>query len=511
MEVLSSGFHLTSVISLVIYLCVFLLISCIVLFFLVVLHQGWKFRHIPGPKRSSVIYGCLQEVREFLEKGNNKLDLLMKWQAEYGTVFRYSILHRYIIVALDPDVVKEILGKPSVHWKPYVPYGIMGTLLGNRFMGNGLITEANHARWKIHRAMLNPAFNRKYLMTMVETFNDHADHLVSYLTDRADGSQEVSMYDAFNNATLDIIAKAGFGLELNVLDDPNNPFPNAILTCLNTIQSCIQNPWMKYGLTSKVKKAKSEVKDACDLLRRVGKDCVENRLAAKARGEELPLDMLTNILEASKDLKGDENFGIEEMLDEFATFFIAGQETTSNVMSFTLEQLGKNPRVLQKVQVELDEKIGGQTFISFHDMGKLEYLNLVLKEALRMYAPASIVNRVTGTDVKASTGIVIPKGSQVSLSPFVMGRMAKYYKDPLIFRPERFIESKHSPYAYFPFGYGQRSCIGQQFALIESRIIMAKLLQKLKFDLVPGQSWNISFAVTIRPVDGCKNFVSLRH
>eukprot|EP00057_Strongylocentrotus_purpuratus_P009900 XP_011664374.1 PREDICTED: cholesterol 24-hydroxylase isoform X1 [Strongylocentrotus purpuratus] len=511
MEALSSGFHMTTILSLFFTLCVFASISCVAIFFLTIELGRRKLKHIPGPRRTSAIYGCLQEVREFLEKGQNKLDLLVKWQEEYGTVFKYSILHRYIVAAFDPDVVKEILSKTSVHLKPYRPYGIMAQVLGSRFMGNGLITEANHARWKVHRAMLNPSFHRKYLVTMVDTFNASADHLVNYLMERADGLQEVRMYDAFNNITLDIIAKVTFNMELNIIDDPDNPFPNSILTCLNAIMTSINNPWMQYGLTKKDRKTKADVKAACDFLRGFGRDCVNARLAAKARGEELPNDMLTNILQASQDLEGNENFGIDEMLDEFVTFFIAGQETTSNLMSFTLEMLGKHPHVLQKVQDELDEKLGSQMFISFQDMGKLDYLMLVLKESLRMYAPAPVVTRVTGTEVKASTGLIIPKGSQLNLSPFVMGRMSEYFEDPLVFRPERFVESKHSPYAYFPFALGQRSCIGQQFALIEARIIMAKLLQQFKFDLVPGQNWNLSYAVTIRPDDGCRNYVSLRH
>ncbi|XP_071508650.1 cholesterol 24-hydroxylase-like [Diadema antillarum] len=487
-----------------------LISSLFVAFVAYVQVQDRKYKHIPGPKRTSVVYGSLHEVRQFLKAGKTKLDLLMKWQSEYGTVFKYSLLHRYIIAGLDPDVVKEMLGR-SIHWKPHRPYGIMGTVLGHRFMGNGLITEADHSRWKVHRSMLNPAFHRRYLMDLVDVFNQSADHLVDHLMKKADGLQEVSMYDAFNNISLDIIAKVTFNLELNALDDPDVPFPRAIMTCLNAVMDTINNPWMKYGLTKKHRQLHREVKEACELLRRTGRDCILARLEAKARGEHLPTDMLTSILDASQNLTGDKEFGMEQILDEFVTFFIAGQETTSNLMSFTLEMLGKHPDVLAKVEEELEEKLGSQMFVSFQDMSKLDYLSMVLKEALRLYAPASIVTRVAGCDVRASSGIVIPKGSQVNLSPFAMGRMPQYFDDPEAFRPERFDQRTPSPCVFFPFGYGQRTCIGQNFALIEARIIMAKILRMFRFELVPGQSWDLAYAVTIRPVDGCKNYISLRH
>ncbi|KAJ8045974.1 Cholesterol 24-hydroxylase [Holothuria leucospilota] len=105
----------------------------------------------------------------------------------------------------------------------------------------------------------------------------------------------------------------------------------------------------------------------------------------------------------------------------------------------------------------------------------------------------------------------IPAGSNVQMSHYIMARMEQFFKNPLTFDPERFLRDEDKPlYAYFPFSLGTRSCIGQQFALIEARVILAKLYQNYDFKLDPTQSFEILDQLTLKPKGQCMNYIYSR-
>uniref|UniRef100_A0ABM5FQK0 Cholesterol 24-hydroxylase-like n=1 Tax=Pogona vitticeps TaxID=103695 RepID=A0ABM5FQK0_9SAUR len=179
----------------------------------------------------------------------------------------------------------------------------------------------------------------------------------------------------------------------------------------------------------------------------------------------------------------------------------SGHESTASLLSFTIMELGRHPEIVAKLQAEVDEVIGVKTDIAYEDLGKLEYLSQVLKEVLRLYPLAPRTVRWTGTE-NIIEGVKIPANTTLIFSSYVMGRMERYFKDPLTFNPDRFSKDEPRPYfCYFPFSLGPRSCIGQVFALMEAKVVMAKFLQRFEFQLVPPQSFRIWDLVTLRPAD----------
>lgn len=235
------------------------------------------------------------------------------------------------------------------------------------------------------------------------------------------------------------------------------------------------------------------------MLRKTGRECIERRKKAIRDGEEIPKDILTQILKGA-DQEGD--CDMDELLDNFVTFFIAGHETTANQMSFTLMELARNPEILEKVQAEVDEVIGAKRFIEYADLGKLQYLSQVLKETLRLYPTAPGTSRALEEEIVIE-GVRIPPKVTLMFNSYIMGRMEKFYPDPLVFNPERFHPDAPKPYySYFPFSLGPRSCIGQVFAQMEAKVVMAKLVQRFQFELVEGQSFKILDSGTLRPMDG---------
>ncbi|XP_071499362.1 cholesterol 24-hydroxylase-like [Diadema antillarum] len=436
--------------------------------------------------------------------------LTFKLYKEYGMIHKLQVLHRVIVFILDSKFVKNLLTN-SLHTKPPHTYEKMQFVFGERIAGYGLVTELDHSKWQKKRTLINPAFHRQYLMGLIDEFNSSADSFIQNLIPVADGQQEVCMLDKFNNVTLDIIARVGFSLKLDVINDPDCPFPKAAALVLKGMMANIRKPWLWMLPTKEAADFRGEVRKATHLIRNIGRDIILERMAARRRGEDVPKDILTHILNASENLSSQE-FGIQEMIDEFFTFFVAGQETTSNLLSFTIQQLCRYPDVYEKVKQELNEKLGDKTFVSYEDIMKLEYLMLVLKETMRLYPPVQGTARVLGFDVQYEQ-YHLPKGTHVLASTLAMGMMDCYFDNPEEFRPERFRRDEEdqrmkSLYAYFPFSLGHRSCIGQHFALIQSRVILAKLLRSLHFKMVPGQRFTMNADITSKPMDKCLAYIS---
>lgn len=239
-----------------------------------------------------------------------------------------------------------------------------------------------------------------------------------------------------------------------------------------------------------------EIRESVRFLRQVGRDWVQRRREALKRGDAVPADILTQILKAEEDTQDD-----EILLDNFVTFFIAGHETSANHLAFTVMELSRQPEILARLQAEVDEVIGSKRHLDYEDLGRLQYLSQVLKESLRLYPPAWGTFRLLEEETLID-GVRVPGNTPLLFSTYVMGRMDSYFEDPLTFNPDRFSPKAPKPrFTYFPFSLGPRSCIGQQFAQMEVKVVMAKLLQRLEFRLVPGQRYGVQEQATLKPLD----------
>uniref|UniRef100_A0A8C5Q6N3 Cholesterol 24-hydroxylase n=1 Tax=Leptobrachium leishanense TaxID=445787 RepID=A0A8C5Q6N3_9ANUR len=362
-------------------------------------------------------------------------------------------------------------------------YDRVATLFGTRFLGCGLVTDRDYDHWHKQRRVMDPAFSRAYLIGLMGPFNDNAEHLMETLSNKADGKQRVKMHDLLNRMTLDVIAKVAFAMDLNSLDDKDNPFPRAITVAISGMVET-RNPFIQYlpGKRAYIK----DVRDSIGLLRETGKRCIERRQRAIDEGEDVPVDILTQILKGAGKLD----------------CCLSGQETTANQLAFTVMELGRNPHILEKVQAEVDDVIGSKRDLDYEDLGKLKYLSQVLKETLRLYPTAPGTSRGLHEELVIN-GVRIPPKTTVMFNSYIMGRMEEYFEDPLTFNPDRFHPEAPKPnFTYFPFSLGPRSCIGRVFAQMEAKVVMAKLIQRFNFTLVEGQSFKVLDLATLRPLDG---------
>uniref|UniRef100_A0A6I8Q3W3 Cholesterol 24-hydroxylase n=1 Tax=Xenopus tropicalis TaxID=8364 RepID=A0A6I8Q3W3_XENTR len=471
-----------------------LILICFLLYCGYIHYIHMKYDHIPGPPRDSFIFGHSTALLKLVNENLLMYDYFLDWVHKYGPVMRINGLHKVAVLVASPEGIKEFLMSPKYLKDEF--YDFFGSLFGERLMGKGLLTDRDYDHWHKQRRIMDPAFSRTYLMGLMGPFNEKAEELMEKLSENSDRKCEVNMHDMFSKVTLDVIGKVGFGMELNSLNDDQTPFPRAIsLVMKGSVE--IRNPMIKYSLAKRglIRKVQESIR----LLRQTGKECIERRQKQIQDGEEIPVDILTQILRGTALEK---DCDPETLLDNFVTFFIAGQETTANQLSFAVMSLGRNPEILKKAQAEIDEVIGSKRDIEYEDLGKLSYLSQVLKETLRLYPTAPGTSRTLENEIVIDE-VRIPGNVTLMLNSYVMGRMEQYYKDPLMFNPDRFSPDAPKPYySYFPFSLGPRSCIGQVFSQMEAKVVMAKLLQRYEFELAEGQSFKILDTGTLRPLDG---------
>ncbi|KAK7133481.1 hypothetical protein R3I94_015386 [Phoxinus phoxinus] len=462
-------------------------------------HVHQKYDHLPGPPRDNFLLGHIPSFRRAMKSKSLLHDSFLQWGEKYGPVYRMNSFHYVMIMVHCPEATKTIMMSPKYLKDPFV-YKRLFNLFGKRFLGNGLITAVDHDTWYRQRRIMDPAFSSSYLRGSMGTFNEMSERLMDKLEEIAEMKTPAVMHDLVNCVTLDVICKVAFGVDLNFLMQTDSPFQNAVELCLKGMVLDIRDPFFR--LFPKNWKIIQQVKDAAELLRKTGHKWIQNRKTAVENGEDVPQDILTQILRTADEEKVTNAKDDELMLDNFVTFFIAGQETTANQLSFAIMELGRHPEIYKRAKAEVDEVLGTKRDISYEDLGKFTYLSQVLKETLRLYPTAPGTNRWLHEDMVIN-GLRVPGGCSVAFSSYVSQRLEMFFKDPLKFDPERFDVNAPKPYyCYYPFSLGPRICLGQVFSQMEAKVVLAKLLQRFEFSLVPGQSFSIKDTGTLRPMSG---------
>jgi cytochrome P450 len=194
------------------------------------------------------------------------------------------------------------------------------------------------------------------------------------------------------------------------------------------------------------------------------------------------------------------------------TIFLAGHETTANALTWTWYLLSQHPAVEARLHEELDEVFAGDRVPEAEDAPRLPYTEMILAEAMRLYPPAWAIGRLSLKDEEIG-GYLIPARSLVLLSPYTMHRDERYFPEPTRFDPERWTPEAREArpaYSYFPFGGGQRRCIGEGFAWMEGILLIATLARKWRMRLVPHHPVETNPVITLRPKHGMRMAVEKR-
>ncbi|KAL5473722.1 hypothetical protein EMCRGX_G028256 [Ephydatia muelleri] len=473
-----------------------LVTTAFLLFSLYVAYIHWKYSHIPSPKRNSFFLGHIQDLQALSKQTGNEFEPLAtaitKWAEQVGDLFVVFMVFNPVVISCNPDDVKRVASDETVDKSAFSMKRI-GTVFGRRFVGQGLFSILDYKSWKPRRKLYDSSFKRSSLKDLLVKFNECGDAFLERLKPHADGKTEVSMKEAFHETALDVISKVAFSSDFNNMWNSkslglkyttNATLSHLASTAFKGIETSFIFPLpILFPLLHP--RETETFREAVTAMRTIGRDCIEKRIKAVTSGEEVPNDILTQILQTSI---ADRNIDMEILVDDFVTFYAAGQETTANTLSFAIILIHQHPEVLDRVLSEIADVLGDRKEVTADDLDKLKYTEQVIQEVLRMYPPAAFISKESPKGGMMMSGYQIPEYSQLMFSNSVMCRNPEYFNDPDTFDPSRFDADKTrpGPFVYFPFSVGHRSCIGRHFAMIEAKLILARLLQTFKVTLPPS-------------------------
>jgi cytochrome P450 len=214
-------------------------------------------------------------------------------------------------------------------------------------------------------------------------------------------------------------------------------------------------------------------------------------------------DLLSMLIEA-RDAEGDgSGMSDQQLRDEIVTLLMAGHETTANALTWTWYLLSRHPRVEARLHDELTGVLGAR-LPTAAAVPRLEYTRSVIAEAMRLYPPAWMIERRPLEDFEAG-GYIIPSGTIVLMSQYLVHRDPRWWSEPQRFDPDRWTpecQSLRPKFAYFPFGGGARMCIGEHFAWMEEVLVLATIAQRWRMRYDGTTEPEPEPLVTLRPRDG---------
>jgi len=420
---------------------------------------------------------------------HNPVQVLSKYTALYGDTFRFYFGGvKEAIVTTNPVVIQHVLKTNSENYhKSHIQKKRMG-----HFLGKGLLTTEGEA-WKTQRRLIQSGFERKQLEVLSSIMQDSlADSLRDF--DRQAHIGPVDIYPLMMKITFAMVGKSLFGAKLK--EDDINLISEAISTVQEfmvrqTIQPYL-NPW--FTVSGELRKHEEMTARAFGILR----DYI------RWRREEKPGHDLLQILLDARYSDGT-SMSDELVVSESMQILVAGHETSSNALSWLLYLLSSRPDCVDRVRDEFDSVLG-ERHVSFSDVPKFEFTTQVILEALRLYPPFWMVDRMALADDRAGD-LDIPRGSTVVVFIYGTHHSPRYWENPESFDPERFTKAKeklHTPFAHLPFGAGPRGCIGGNYAMLQMLMILSVVLRKYDFHLVPGQTIEPRPMVILRPEHGIR-------
>uniref|UniRef100_A0A0D9V0N8 Cytochrome P450 n=1 Tax=Leersia perrieri TaxID=77586 RepID=A0A0D9V0N8_9ORYZ len=425
-----------------------------------------------------------------------------KWAIDYGKTFLYWLGAIPAISLGKVDLVKQVLlERTGLFPKNYMNANLEALL------GKGLILS-NGQDWERHRKVVHPAFNREKLeamsVVMAECVESMAQRWQSLIDEAGNNQVEIELSRELSELTSAVIIHSAFGGSHN---EGREVFLAQKELQELAFSSSLDVPALGFLRKLPIIKENSRVSQLVMKSRSTLMQIIEGRLANIGTETGYGNDLLGLMLEArAVEKKGNGLIlSTQEIIDECKTFFFAGQDTTSNHLIWTMFLLSSNAQWQEKLREEVLTVCGDVT--PTPDMVcKLKLVNMVLLESLRLYSPVVIIRRISGSDIDLGN-LKIPKGTVLSI-PIAMIHRDKdvWGPDANEFNPSRFengvSKAANYPNALLSFSQGPRACIGQTFAMQESQIAIAMILQRFKFRLSPRYVHAPMEAITLRPKFG---------
>jgi cytochrome P450 len=360
-------------------------------------------------------------------------------------------------------------------------------------LGSGLVTSEGDF-WKRQRRIANPAFHRERIAHFADVMVDCATHMLDGWRTRIPEGARFDVADEMMRLTLRIIGLTMLSADVEGRSSSVAKAVDEVLhITINRIRGMVIWPeWLPTPENRRYDSARGALDGV-----------VNSMIAERRRSSDTSKDDLLSMLMAARDPETGDGMSDVQLRDEVMTVFLAGHETTANALAWTFYFLSLHPYVADKLREEVKEVLGDRP-PKLQDLERLVYADKVIKESMRLRPPVWALTRSTIED-DVIAGYRIAQGSWVFISSYVTHRDPRFWPNPEGFDPERFSleeEAKRPKCAFLPFLAGPRKCIGETFAMMEARLILATVVQRVRMDLVPGRRVELDPTVTLRPKGG---------
>ncbi|GFV66357.1 cytochrome P450 3A31 [Trichonephila clavipes] len=429
-----------------------------------------------------------------------------------GKIYGHFEGNRPLLSVADTSLLREILVK-DFHIFP--ERRSMST--GDKIITK-MLSVVNGEDWKRIRTIVTPTFTTGKIRRMVGIFKECSGTLVENfktITEKGEPVETKKIYGAY---TMDIIASSCFSTKLDSHNDPDNKF---VVVARNAFRQSISWRFLAFFIFPKlVKLLKISIfpPTALNFFKEVTLQIIEERRrTGQTRNDFLQL-LMDTAKEVSEDSNSEfnkneeddmaavygevdtkhqvfksvtkKNLSMDELVAQCVIFFIAGYDTTGSTLSFATYMLALNQDVQEKAYQEIVDAVrdtNGE--LTYEAVQNLKYLDNIVSETLRLFPPATRLERLAIADYKlGDTGITIPKGMVVTIPSYAMHRDPEIFPNPEKFDPDRFTSeerAKRDLYAYLPFGAGPRNCVGMRFALMEVKVCLAYVIANFKIKRSP--------------------------
>ena len=431
-------------------------------------------KEIPGPKGKPIIGVGLEFRKEPLE-------YLRILHETYGDIVKAKLGKNNVIFLFNPEYIKHVLATNNTNYHKSNNYKYLKEVLGE-----GLVTIEDDT-WRRHRQIIQPVFHTNQLLGYINDFTA----LTSEFLKKWSSMDVINNFTEMSALTATIVTKTILGSDIAL--DPSAIGGSVSFLTLhiqNQVQSLITIP-----RTIPTPENRKFTKNM-DYINTI----VESIIEKHKQSPKDQNDVLSRLLGA-KNPDSDEQLTDNELRDEIRTFFLAGHETTATSLTWANYLLAKNTSVRDKMIKEIHTIVGKERDPTYEDLQKMDYMDQVVNEVLRLYPAIYIFSR-TPLKEDSIDDYTIPVGSNIIISQYVTHKDPLLWDKPEQFMPERFEEEKFKKihkYAFIPFGGGPRMCIGKNFATLEMKIILAKIYQNNILELQDDEEVKPKPHFTLRP------------
>jgi cytochrome P450 family 9 len=387
-----------------------------------------------------------------------------------------------VVMIRDPELIKSVGVK---NFEMFLDHRAFIDEANDPLFGKNLFSLRGD-RWREVRSLLSPVFTSSKMKVMFKLMSDCADNFSDFLYKLPSDKKTMEMKDSFTRYTNDVIATCAFGVTVDSMRNRENDFyvygkEMTTFDLWRTIRF--------YLIRSMPRLCRAlGMKFISHRVAQFFKDLVRETVYVRDKQNIVRPDMLQLMIDTRVKRGPGKELSIEDITSQVVIFFFGGFDTTSILMCFAAHEIAVHPEIQAKLRAEVDavlEKTNGE--LTYEALNGMQYLDAVVNETIRLWPVAPFLDRVCTEDFELPPALpggkpfVVKKGSGVWFPVYGLHRDSKYFENPDLFYPERFLPENKKDMnlnVYLPFGIGPRMCIGNRFALIETKVVLFHLLAR---------------------------------